>query len=82
MSDMHESINEEIAESRGYDRGFTAGTLHAHELLNSYIDNLKYKRSVWEEEGFPRMDALHAIQTSIQCLEQAKLYIRQGHIDE
>lgn len=82
MSDMHENINEEIAESRGYDKGFTAGTLHAHELINTYIDKLKHKRAVWEEEGWPRMDAIYTIQKQVECLEQAKLYIRQGHIDE
>ena len=38
---MHEEMIEQIAEERGYDRGFTAGTKHAHDLISHYIKWVK-----------------------------------------
>jgi len=77
---MHEEMLEDLAENRGYDRGFTAGTLHAHELIGEYISWLKGYRSVLEDEG----DCQHLVKTTqsqINILEQAKLLIRRGHWD-
>lgn len=78
---MHESMTEEIAENRGYDRGFTAGTKHAHDLLNNYVDWLKSYRSVLEEEGDCSREVA-CYQTQINALEHAKMVIRKGHWDD
>ena len=80
MSDMHQDITSHVYESRGYDQGVTAGMLRAHELINEYIDNLKHKRAVIEEEH-PRMDAIYRIQVQINAAEDMKLLIRKGHSD-
>ena len=80
MSDMHPEITNEIAESRGYDKGFTGGILHAHNLVNEYINHLKDYQKVLEDEG----DCSHEIacyQTQINALDNAKLLIRKGHWD-
>ena len=65
----------EIAESKGYDRGFTAGTAHAHELLNKYLTDLKHKRAVAESEGWPRYDQEYALQIQIKLIDELKLLI-------
>ena len=78
---MHESMIEEIAENRGYDRGFTAGTSHAHELVNKQLTELKHKRAVAEEEGWPRYDQGFMFQNQINILEEVKLIIRKGYYD-
>lgn len=78
---MDEHMLEQLAESRGYDRGFTAGTLHAHELLDKHIENLKHKRAVAEEDGWARYDQMYMFQIEINCVEQMKLLIRTGHYD-
>ena len=80
MSDMHPQMANDIAESRGYDRGFTGGILHAHNLLSQYIDWLNEYIIVLEEEG----DCSHEIscyRTQINALQYAKLTIRKGHWD-
>lgn len=77
---MHETMIESISENRGYDRGFTAGTKHAHDLLNNYIDWLKSYRSVLEEEGDCSKEVA-CYQTQINALEYAKMVIRKGHWD-
>ena len=84
MSDMNEDICAHVYESRGYDRGFTAGTKHAHDLLTEYIDSLKHKRAVTEAEGLHVVGNIHmtmGLQKQINALEHAKLLIRTGHWD-
>lgn len=71
---------EQIAEERGYDRGFTAGTLHAHELLNEYINWIKDYTKVLEEEGDCQRE-LACYNTQVNALQQAKQLIRSGHWD-
>lgn len=81
MSDMNEHMLEQIAESRGYDRGFTAGTNHAHGLINNYVDWLKQQRSVLEEECTNQtiINDIQVLQLQINSLEQAKFIIRRGY---
>lgn len=83
-NDMHEQMLEELAEGRGYDRGFTAGTVHAHDLLTRYIDWLKGLRSVIEDEhgADSSIKQVMKYQHQINALEHAKLTIRKGHWDE
>ena len=81
QTNMDESITEHVYETRGYDRGFTAGKLHAHELLNNYIQHLK-QEVVKIEEDWPLMDKLHMLESQIHALDKAKLLIRQGHWTE
>tara|TARA_B100002019_G_C21093319_1_gene509735 strand:+ start:422 stop:658 length:237 start_codon:yes stop_codon:yes gene_type:complete len=78
---MHDEMIEQIAEERGYDRGFTAGTLHAHELLNKHLINLKHKRTVAESEGWIRYDQEYTLQHQINLLEDMKHLIRKGHYE-
>ena len=80
MSDMHPEMANEIAENRGYDRGFTAGTLHAHELINQYMDWMKDYMSVLEDEGDCSRE-IACYQTQWNALDHAKLIIRTGHFD-
>ena len=80
MSDMHPEMINEIAENRGYDRGFTAGTLHAHELIGQYMDWMKEYMSVLEEEGDCQRE-IACYQTQLNALDHAKLIIRTGHFD-
>ena len=75
---MHDEMIESIAEQRGYDRGFTAGTLHAHELLNEQLVNLKHKRTVAESEGWIRYDEDYLLLHQIKLVEELKLLIRRG----
>lgn len=78
---MHDEMIESIAEQRGYDKGFTGGTLYAHELINEYIQDLKHKRSVLEADGAHRRGVMNEIQTlqkQINALQHAKLTIRKG----
>lgn len=77
---MNEEMLENLAEDRGYDRGFTAGTKHAHDLLDTHLQALKHKRAVLEED-WPRYDEMIAMQWQIQTLEEMKLLIRTGHYD-
>lgn len=77
---MHEEMLEKIAEERGYDRGFTAGTLHAHELLNEYVKWIKDYMRVLEEEGDCQME-IACYNTQLNALQQAKQLIRTGHWD-
>jgi hypothetical protein len=77
---MHESMVEEIAENRGYDRGFTAGTKHAHDLLSNYVQWFKDYRAVLEDEGGCSHD-VNLFQKHINVLENAKLLVRKGHWD-
>lgn len=77
---MHDHMLEKIAEERGYDRGFTAGTKHAHDLLNEYINWMKGYMTVLEEEGDCQME-LACYNTQLNALEQAKLLIRTGYWD-
>lgn len=77
---MNEEINAEVHESRGYDRGFTAGTKHAHDLLDTHLTELKHKRQVLESEsGFTGMQDIMQTQLQINTVEQMKLLIRTGH---
>ena len=78
---MHETMIESISENRGYDRGITAGTKHAHDLLCNYVDWLKNYRSVLEEEGDCSREVA-CYQTQINALEYAKMVIRRGHWDD
>lgn len=78
---MHEQMLEQVAEERGYDRGFTAGTRHAHDLLNQYLDSLKYKRGVIEEDGRYSPESMDLLRARIDSVERAKLIIRTGHFD-
>lgn len=80
LIDMHEAMIEEIAENRGYDRGFTAGTKHAHDLLSEYVEWFKDYRAVLEDEGDCPGD-VKLFQKHINVLENAKLLIRRGHWD-
>lgn len=77
---MHESMVEDIAENRGYDRGFTAGTKHAHDLLSEYVQWFKDYRAVLEDEGGMEQSVVQ-YQKHINVLEHAKLLIRKGHWD-
>ena len=77
---MHPEMINEIAENRGYDRGFTAGTLHAHELINQYMDWMKDYMGVLEEEGDCERE-IACYQTQWNALDHAKLVIRTGHFD-
>lgn len=68
-----------------YDRGFTAGANHTHELLNRYIEQLKYKRDVIEEEGTcpgGLINGVWAIQKQVNALEHAKHVVRKGFWDD
>ena len=78
---MHDEMIEQIAEERGYDRGFTAGTLHAHELLDKHLSNLEHKRTVAESEGWIKYDEEYTLQTQINLLQDMKLLIRKGHYE-
>jgi phage terminase large subunit GpA-like protein len=82
MSDIHPEIQEGVAEERGYDRGFTAGTLHAHELLNKYLVDLKHQRTVAESEGWVSMDKDWVLQHQINLISDLKLMIRKGFYDQ
>lgn len=77
---MHPEMLEDIAENRGYDRGFTAGTLHAHNLIDQYMDWMKDYMRVLEEEGDCQRE-IACYQTQWNALDQAKLLIRTGHFD-
>jgi hypothetical protein len=80
MSDMHPEMINEIAESRGYDRGFTAGTLHAHELVGQYMKWIEEYISVLEDEGDCQRE-IACYQTQWNALDSAKKLIRTGHFD-
>jgi hypothetical protein len=80
-NDMNEQMLESIAEERGYDRGFTAGTLHAHNLLDKYLQALKQQRSVYESE-YMFESRVHDTQKQINAIEYAKQVIRTGHWDD
>ncbi len=77
---MHDSMIESIAENKGYDRGFTAGTLHAHELIGKYMDWMNEYVSVLEEEGDCQRE-IACYQTQLSALKYAKKLIRTGHWD-
>ena len=78
---MHEEMIREIAESKGYDRGFTAGTLHAHELLNNYITFLEQQYAVVENDDNNQY-VKAALSNKINTIVKAKVLIRRGHWDE
>ena len=78
---MNEQVIESVAEERGYDRGFTAGTLHAHNLLDQYLQALKQQRSVYESE-YLFESRVHDTQKQINAVEYAKQIIRTGHWDD
>jgi hypothetical protein len=82
---MHEEMIEQIAENRGYDRGFTAGTKHAHDLLTNYENWIKdYIKTLEQFEDEPD-DCLREIacyKTQLGALEYAKMVIRRGHWDD
>lgn len=77
---MHPEMIEEIAENRGYDRGFTAGTLHAHNLIGQYMDWMKEYMMVLEDEGDCQRE-IACYQTQWNALDYAKKVIRTGHWD-
>ena len=67
-----------------YDRGFTEGANHTHELLSKHIEQLKYQRDVIEDEGTCKgglMSGVWSIQKQVNALEHAKLVIRKGFWD-
>ena len=78
---MHEEMIREIAESKGYDRGFTAGTFHAHELLNNYITFLEQQYAVVENDDNNQY-VKAALSNKINTIVKAKALIRRGHWDE
>ena len=78
---MNEQMLESIAEERGYDRGFTAGTLHAHNFFAQYLQALKQQRSVYESE-YLFESRVHDTQKQINAIEYAKQVIRTGHWDD
>lgn len=77
---MHENVIESIAENRGYDRGFAAGKLHAHNLIGQYMDWMKDYITVLECEGDCQRE-IACYQTQYNALDYAKLLIRIGHFD-
>lgn len=77
---MNEQIIEQVAESKGYDRGFTAGTLHAHNLIDEYMKWMKDYMTVLECEGDCERE-IACYQTQWNALDHAKLIIRTGHFD-
>lgn len=83
MTDMNIEMAESIAEERGYDRGFTAGTKHSHDLISQYVAWLKDKRTVIESDNLHGMEYdIMTCQKQINALEYAKRVIRTGHWDD
>lgn len=80
MSDMHPEITSEIAERKGYDRGFTAGTHHAHQLIEQYMNWMKDYCTMLEAEGDCNRE-ISCYQTQLNALDHAKLLIRKGYWD-
>jgi len=78
---MHDAMLEKIAEDRGYDRGFTAGTKHAHDLIESYIDWIKDYIRVLDDEGDCSFE-ISCYQTQLNALSHAKYVIRKGYWDD
>ena len=78
---MHEEMIREISESKGYDRGFTAGTKHAHELINNFIGFLEQQYAVVESDDNNQY-VKAALSNKINTLVKAKSLIRRGHWDE
>mgnify|MGYP006139290155 FL=1 len=78
---MHDEMIRSIAESRGYDRGFTAGTLHAHELLNNYVTFIEQQYAAVEGDDNNQYIKA-ALSNKINLLIKAKGLIRRGHWDE
>jgi len=77
---MHDEMIESIAENRGYDRGFTGGTLHAHNLIGQYMDWMNEYMTVLEAEGDCQREVA-CYRTQWNALNQAKQIIRTGHFD-
>jgi hypothetical protein len=77
---MHDEMIESIAENKGYDRGFTAGTLHAHNLIGQYMDWMNEYMTVLEVEGDCQRE-VSCYRTQWNALNQAKHIIRTGHFD-
>jgi len=71
---------ESIAEDRGYDRGFTAGTKHAHDLIGKYIDWIDQYCEVLDDEGDCQRE-IECYRTQRNSLDHARYIIRKGHWD-
>ena len=80
MTDNIEMM-QQMHESRGYDRGFSAGVKHTHYLVNEHINALKSRRGVTEEDSCTGMKQVMDIQHQINLLQQIKLDIRKGYIE-
>lgn len=78
---MHEEMLEQIAENRGYDRGFTAGTKHAHDLLGNYISWIQDYCTVLESEGDCQRE-IACYKTQLGALEHAQYVVRKGHWED
>ena len=79
---MHEQMLEQLAENRGYDRGFTAGTKHAHDLLNNYIDWINDYIKTLQGESDDCLREIACYKTQLGALDYAKMVIRKGHWDD
>lgn len=79
---MHEEMLEQMAENRGYDRGFTAGTKHAHDLLNNYIDWINDYIKTLQDESDDCLREIACYKTQLGALDYAKMVIRRGHWDD
>lgn len=77
---MHPEMADDIAENRGYDRGFTAGTLHAHNLIDQYMSWMNEYMNVLESEGDCQREVA-CYRTQWNALNHAKYVIRTGHFD-
>lgn len=79
---MHEHMLEQLAENRGYDRGFTAGTKHAHDLVNNYIDWINNYIKALQEESNDCLREVACYKTQLGALDYVKMVIRKGHWDD
>ena len=80
MINTNTDMVEQIAESRGYDRGFSASRQFSHNLLNQLIAELKSKRDVAEEEN--EKEVLMMFQHQIDIVRESMLIIRRGSLSE
>jgi hypothetical protein len=78
---MHEDITRHVAEGQGYDRGFTAGTRQAHELLTQFQDTLKHKRNAHETQGNLSTSSMNILNVQINSIDHAKLILRKGVVE-
>lgn len=75
---MHEEMLEQLAESRGHDKGYSLARSRDHELMNELLEHYKHKRQVAEAEGLTT--GVRRFQAKIDAIEHAKLCIRAGEV--